>query len=208
MRGVVWAGVLWWGCQSPAAHSCCCFHHTESLNWRRTLRWYSLVVWPGEAYLWWTIASQSKNIVNMVLILLPSFQDFQDVDYFQQILDYLWSICATLLFVLDSLHGPESLLNHPNSFRGGMFKLNAKSDADSLLYSLSHFECGGHTVHMLTQQHLPPPLTSTVKSSLFTHSHSSPLCLAARLHWCGANHSHYTHNSSTLPGQTLYILKR
>ena len=34
-----------------------------------------------------------------------------------------------------------------------MFKLNAKWDADLLLYSLGHFECG-HTVHMLTQQHL------------------------------------------------------
>ena len=34
-------------------------------------------------------------------------------------------------------------------------------------------------------------LTSTVKSSLFTHAHSSPLPLAARLHWCCANCSHY-----------------
>ena len=56
-----------------------------------------------------------------------------------------------------------------------MFKLNAKFDADSLLYLLGHFECDGHTVHMLTQQHLAPPLTSTVKSSLFTHAHSRPL---------------------------------
>ena len=32
-----------------------------------------------------------------------------------------------------------------------MFKLNAKFDADSLFYLLSHFECNGHTVHMLTQ---------------------------------------------------------
>ena len=52
---------------------------------------------------------------------------------------------------------------------------NTKSDADSLLWSLSHFECTSHTVHMLTQRCLPPPLTSTVKSSLFTHAHSSPL---------------------------------
>ena len=43
-----------------------------------------------------------------------------------------------------------------------MFKLNAKFDADSLLCLLSHFECDGHTVHMLTQGHLPPPRTSTV----------------------------------------------
>ena len=73
-----------------------------------------------------------------------------------------------------------SLLNHPNSFHRGKFKLNTKFDADLLLCSLSHLECDGHTVHMLTQGHLPPPLTSTVKSSLFTHVHSSPLSLAAR----------------------------
>ena len=93
-----------------------------------------------------------------------------------------------------------ALLNHPNSFRGGMFKLNAKLDAYSLLYLLSHFECHGHTVHMLTQQCLPPPLTSTVKSPLFTHAHSSPLTLAARLHQCRASHSHYIKYSWTFPG--------
>ena len=49
-----------------------------------------------------------------------------------------------------------ALLNHPNSFCRGMFNINAKSDADVLLYSLSHFECDGHTVHVLTQWHLPP----------------------------------------------------
>ena len=42
-------------------------------------------------------------------------------------------ICAALLA------SSPSLLNHPNNFCGGMFKLNAKFDADSLLYSLSHF---------------------------------------------------------------------
>ena len=55
-----------------------------------------------------------------------------------------------------------------------MFKLTTKSEADSFFYSLSHFECDGHTVHMLTQC-LPPPLTSTVRLSLFMHVHSSPL---------------------------------
>ena len=60
-----------------------------------------------------------------------------------------------------------------------MFKLNAKFDAGSLLYSLSHVECDGHTVRMLTQWHVLPPLTGTVKLSLFTHAHSSPLSLAA-----------------------------
>ena len=44
--------------------------------------------------------------------------------------------------------------------------------------SLSHFECDGHTVHMLTQWCIRPPLTSTVKLALFTHVHSDPLFLA------------------------------
>ena len=86
------------------------------------------------------------------------------------------------------------LLNHPNSFHEGMLKLNAKSDADSLLYSLSHFECNNNTVHMLVQWCLLPPLTSTVKSSLFTHPHSSPFSLAATSHWCHTNHSRYINN--------------
>uniref|UniRef100_K9IY15 Uncharacterized protein n=1 Tax=Desmodus rotundus TaxID=9430 RepID=K9IY15_DESRO len=51
--------------------------------------------------------------------------------------------------------------------------------------------------HMLTQQHLPPRLTSTVKSSLFTHAHSSPLSLAARLHQCCVNHC--VNNGGLLP---------
>ena len=58
-----------------------------------------------------------------------------------------------------------------------MLKLKAKFDADLLLYLLSHFECDGHTVHMFIQWRLLPPLTSRVKSSLFTHAHSSPLSL-------------------------------
>ena len=95
-----------------------------------------------------------------------------------------------------------SLLNHPNSSCGGMFKLNAKFGADSLLYSLSHFECNGHTVHMLSEQHLLLPVTSTVKSSLFMHGHSSPLSLAARLHWCHINYSHCINNGWTFSRQT------
>ena len=94
------------------------------------------------------------------------------------------------------------LLNHLNSFRRGMFRLNAKFHADSLFYSLSHFECNGHTVHMLTPWCLPPPLTSTVKSSLFTNVHSSPLSLAARFHRCHTNHSRYVTNGWTFSRQT------
>ena len=97
------------------------------------------------------------------------------------------------------------LLNHLNSFRRGIFKLNAKSDVDSLVYSLSHFECDSHnTVHMLTQWCLLPPLTSTVTSSLITPVHSSPLALAARLHRCHSNCSCYINNHGTFSGQTSY----
>ena len=99
-----------------------------------------------------------------------------------------------------------SLLNHLNSFHGGMFKHHAKFDADSLLFLLSHFECEGHTVYTLTQWHLPSPLTSTVKSWLFTRAHSSPLSSAARLHGCCANYSHYINNGWNLPVQTSYTL--
>ena len=97
------------------------------------------------------------------------------------------------------------LLDHPNSFHGGMFKFNTKLDADLLLYLLSHFEWDGHTVHMLTRQRLPPPMTSTVKLSLFTHVHSSPLSLAARSYRCRRNHSRYINNGWTFSGQTFIL---
>ena len=94
-----------------------------------------------------------------------------------------------------------SLLNLYN-FHREMFKLNAKFYTDSLFYLLNHFECDGHTVYMLTHQHLPPPLASTVKSSLFTHSYSRPLSLAARLHPCHSNSSCYINNGWTFYRQT------
>ena len=96
-------------------------------------------------------------------------------------------------------------MNHLNSFCRGMFKLNAKFGADSLLYSFSHFECDGHTVHMLTQRHLRPPLTTIIKLSLFMEVHSSPLSLAAGLHQCCTSHSHYINNGWTFFRQTSYI---
>ena len=74
---------------------------------------------------------------------------------------------------------------------------------DSLLYSLSHSVCDSHTVHMLTQQQLPPPLTSTEKLSLFTHAHSSPLSLVARLHQCCTNCSCYINNGWTFSRQVF-----
>ena len=96
------------------------------------------------------------------------------------------------------------LLNHLNSFCGEMFKLNAKFDADSLLYLLNHFECDTHTVHMLTQWHVLPPLTSTVKSSLFMHVYYSPLSLVVSLNRYSGNYSHI-YTGCTFSGRTLYM---
>ena len=47
---------------------------------------------------------------------------------------------------------PESLLNQWNSFHGLMSKFEAKLDADSLIYPLSHCESDGRTVHKLRQR--------------------------------------------------------
>ena len=96
---------------------------------------------------------------------------------------------------------PKILENHLNSFRWGIFKLGTKFDADSLLYSLSHFECDGHTVHTLTQWHLLLSMTGTVKSSSFMHAHCSTFSLAARLHQYYTNHSCYINNGWTFSRQ-------
>ena len=98
---------------------------------------------------------------------------------------------------------PKILLNQVISMKN--VQAHTKFDVDLLLYPLSHFVCNGHTVHMLTQWCLLPPLTSMVKSSLFTHAHSSPPSLAARLHWCHANCSHYISNGWTFFRQTSYF---
>ena len=86
-----------------------------------------------------------------------------------------------------------------------MFKLNIKFDTDSLFYLLSHFECDSHTIHMLTQQCLPSPLTSTVKLSLFTHVLSSPFSLAAELYRCHPNSSRFSNSGWIFPRQTSYM---
>ena len=93
-----------------------------------------------------------------------------------------------------------------------MSKLNAKFDADLLLYFLSNFECDSHTVHTLTQWCLLPTLTSTVKSSVFTHVHSRPLSLAAQLYPCRSNRTHYTDSAWTFSNRPhificVYVLE-
>ena len=62
------------------------------------------------------------------------------------------------------------------------------------------FECDNHTVHILTQRHLPPPLTSTVQSSLFKST------LLGWFYQSPANCSPYINHGWTFSRQTSYIL--
>ena len=58
--------------------------------------------------------------------------------------------------------------------------------------------CWVMLIAMATPWHLPPPLTSTLKLSLFTHVHSSLLSLAATLHQCCPNCFPYIKNGWTV----------
>ena len=74
-----------------------------------------------------------------------------------------------------------SLLNHLNNFHREMFKLNAKFDADSLLYSVTLNVIATQYTCSLNGIYCPHSL---VKLSLLTHMHSSSLSLAARINRC------------------------
>ena len=99
---------------------------------------------------------------------------------------------------------PTESSNHPNSFHGGMFKLNAKFDVDSLLYCLIHFERNGpHSTHAHSTVSTAPTVSEVV--IVHTCAHSSPLSLAARLYQCRTNHSSYSNNAWAFSRQTSYI---
>ena len=69
------------------------------------------------------------------------------------------------------------LLNHSSSFCGGMFKLNAKFDADLLLYLLSHFkEAATHYMHSLDSVYRPHWLVQ------WSH-HCSHMCIPLQSPW-------------------------
>ena len=80
---------------------------------------------------------------------------------------------------------------HPSQYQTFPIEPDASPNPDLLFYSLSRFECDSHIIPMHIQQCLPPPLTGKVKSSLLKHMYSRLLSLAARLHVCRINHSHY-----------------
>ena len=101
-----------------------------------------------------------------------------------------------------------SLLNPVNSFYGGMLTLNAKLDADSLLYLLSHLNAmATQCTCSLNSTYQPHWLIQwSHHYSRIQHMYSSPLSLAARLHQGHANCSHYINNSWTFPDRPWYIL--
>ena len=102
---------------------------------------------------------------------------------------------------LHQLPHRRNLLNHPNSFHGGLFKLNEKSDAN-------HCSTCSVILSMMATRY-----TSSLDSVYCPHwlvqwrhhcSHSSTLSSAARLHQCHTNHSHHINNGYTFSGQTSY----
>ena len=88
-------------------------------------------------------------------------------------------------------------LNHLNSSAEG---------CSSLMRNLMHINCSTYPVILnvaITQYTCSlsviyrPHWLNTVKSSLFTHAHSSPLSSAVRLHQCHANCSRYINSGCT-----------
>ena len=112
------------------------------------------------------------------------------------------------------VHGGNEAANHqlPMAVAFWILQLVSVKKCSSLRQSLMqiqcsthcHFEWDSHTAHTLTQWCLPPPLTSTVKSSLFAHAHSSPLSLAVRLHRRLANSSHHINIGWNFPRLCTY----
>ena len=107
----------------------------------------------------------------------------------QKTLHRMWWMSGMLLWW--SCQSPVahsySLLHHPNSVREGMFKLNATFDAESLLYSLSHFWVEQpHSTHA--------HWTATTIPTVY------PVPLAAWLHQCCTNHSLSINNGWSVSG--------
>ena len=94
---------------------------------------------------------------------------------------------------------PLSLLNHPNSFCRGMFKLNAKFDADSFA-QLSPFEWNSHTIHTHSPMSIAP--TDLYSEVIIVHTcvFLSTLLGCQVMQMC-ANHSNYINNGWTFYGE-------
>ena len=89
----------------------------------------------------------------------------------------------------------------------------SSEECSSLMQYLMQIPCSIHSIilNVMATQYRCSSKASTTPTGqysellLFTHAHSSPLSLAARLRRCHANHSCYVHNSRTFSGQTWYV---
>ena len=98
----------------------------------------------------------------------------------------------------EQAHCCDEAANHqlPMAATSWIIQIVSMEECLCLKENLMQIFCSTHSVILnvmatqytcFAQWHLPPLLTSTVKSSLFIHVHSSPLSLASRFHWCHAN---------------------
>ena len=107
------------------------------------------------------------------------------------------------------MHCCDEAANHqlPIAAAFWIFWIVFVEECSSLSQNLMHICCSTHSVLLnamgtqypclLNGVCLPPLLTNTVKLSLFTHAHSSPLSWATRLYGCCANHFWYINNGLT-----------
>ena len=120
---------------------------------------------------------------------------------------------------LDMMHEwaccPDEAANHqlPIDAAFWIIQVVSSEECSRLMQNRMQTHCSIHSVilNVIATQYTCPLNGvswphSLVQSSLFTHAHSSPLSLAARLHWCCTNHSHYINNRWTFSRQTLYVL--
>ena len=92
------------------------------------------------------------------------------------------------------------LLNYPNSFCRGMFKLNAKFDADLLLYLLSHLECHAHSMASTAS-------TDKCSEVVIVHARAfQSTLLGCQVHQGCTNHFPYINNGWTFSRQATYVV--
>ena len=113
----------------------------------------------------------------------------------------------------EQVHCRDEAANHQLPIAATFWIIRAVSmeECSNLTQKLMQICCCSHSVilnatatqYTWSLRCLLPPLTSTVKWSLFTHAHSSSLSLAARLHWCHMDCSHNINNGWSFCGQTL-----
>ena len=130
-----------------------------------------------------------------------------------------WFDVSSKNFAQDGMHEwahcHDEAANHqlPITVSFWIIQIVSMKECSNLMQNLMQIHCstcqsfwmwGPHSTHAHSVVSMPP-LTSTVKSSLFTHVHSSPLSSAARLQGCCANHSHYINNGWTFYRQTSYV---